>query len=543
MFPRLVPALGLLLLVACTEPGGPRPERVEPSSAGQGVATQVEIKGSGFEPVFMASYRTGGQSEIRVDFLALLGPHPLHDVERRDNETLTATVPSTLAVGSYELKVVGPDGLEADLADAFTVLPGQVDAGSDAGIADLIFADLEPADAGQLDLGALDATSPDLVVTDAPLLDTEQLDAGLPDTIAPDTTQADTNLPDTNLSDTNLPDTTQPDAGTPPDWHDTDWRCRANVGFDTTALGSEDLIDFPALVVLPPSWPGYARSEADGADLRAVSASQTLLPHEIEEWNPGGTSVIWVGLPSLPRGSTSEYIYFYFDNNAVGDTQDPAAVWANSYEVVLHLNQDLEDSTANANHGTNRGTTQTQGYLAGGRHFVFADENEIAIGDTNLPMGQSARSICAWASPANLSSAAKYWFISYGEFTGDGGFFIGRVGNDLWCGGVGDDIIAPGYFDIDVWGYHCCVVQANRDVLLYSAGVLVHGPERHNNWSVAPGEALVGGHINPGAAEYWDGDMDEVRISSVDRSADWILAEFLAMDGALATLTAPECLD
>jgi hypothetical protein len=253
--------------------------------------------------------------------------------------------------------------------------------------------------------------------------------------------------------------------------------------------------------------------------------------------------VVWVGVPFIGRATTTQYLYVYFDNSAASDSQAPALVFNNAYQAVLHLNQDLLDSTANQNHGTNSGSAQTSGYLAGGRGFVHDQEQEIAIGDTNIPLADSARSICAWTSTPTLSAAGKYWFISYGEFSGNGGFFIGRVGDDLWCGGIGDDIIANEVFTTDTWGYHCCVVDSTSSVSLYSDGVEVQGPEDHSSWGVAPGEVLIGGHINPGNPEHWEGALDEVRISSVDRSADWLLAEFLSMTGALYDLGAPECLD
>jgi hypothetical protein len=62
---------------------------------------------------------------------------------------------------------------------------------------------------------------------------------------------------------------------------------------------------------------------------------------------------------------------------------------------------------------------------------------------------------------------------------------------------------------------------------IYSNGVLVQGPENKSAWSVAPGAALLGDHINSG--ESWDGGLDEARISSVARSRDWIAAEYRTM--------------
>ena len=62
------------------------------------------------------------------------------------------------------------------------------------------------------------------------------------------------------------------------------------------------------------------------------------------------------------------------------------------------------------------------------------------------------------------------------------------------------------------------------------------GPSAHPNWSVQPGESLLGGHINPTAAEYWDGLVDEARIETQARSSSWIRAQYLSMTGALLSI-------
>ena len=54
--------------------------------------------------------------------------------------------------------------------------------------------------------------------------------------------------------------------------------------------------------------------EPNGADLRFVDADDsTLLDHEIESWNPGGTSYVWVRVPTIDGSSSSDFIYLYYD--------------------------------------------------------------------------------------------------------------------------------------------------------------------------------------------------------------------------------------
>ena len=67
--------------------------------------------------------------------------------------------------------------------------------------------------------------------------------------------------------------------------------------------GAETLADFPVLVRLSPATlPGFTYDQLlspPHADLRFSTLDGSVLPHEIEKWNPSGTSLIWVRVPEL----------------------------------------------------------------------------------------------------------------------------------------------------------------------------------------------------------------------------------------------------
>ena len=46
----------------------------------------------------------------------------------------------------------------------------------------------------------------------------------------------------------------------------------------------------------------YADVLSAGKDVRFVTADGTVLPHELDTWNPAGESTFWVLLPKLERG-------------------------------------------------------------------------------------------------------------------------------------------------------------------------------------------------------------------------------------------------
>lgn len=112
---------------------------------------------------------------------------------------------------------------------------------------------------------------------------------------------------------------------------------------------AETLRDFPVLVQLGTNISGFSYSQLapDGGDLRFTDASGTReIPHEIDEWNPGGTSTVWVQVPQL---SATNFIRMYWGNPAEttplawstnGGVWLPAA-FENlpGYQVVYHLKE------------------------------------------------------------------------------------------------------------------------------------------------------------------------------------------------------------
>ncbi|MHC5115041.1 MAG: DUF2341 domain-containing protein, partial [Planctomycetota bacterium] len=129
-------------------------------------------------------------------------------------------------------------------------------------------------------------------------------------------------------------------AGAAHGWWDVNWNERRELTFLNTGQ-SENLADFPVLVVLDSSRIDYTKTLNAGEDLRFVDADDTtVLSHEIEEWNESGTSYVWVKVPQVDGSSDTDSIWMYYDNTGAADGQDPGAVWTNGYEGVWHLNTD-----------------------------------------------------------------------------------------------------------------------------------------------------------------------------------------------------------
>ena len=89
------------------------------------------------------------------------------------------------------------------------------------------------------------------------------------------------------------------------DWWDVDWTRRQELTFDNSGQ-AQDLDDFAVLVVLNSGNVDYADIQDQGQDLRFFDTDGTPLAYEIEEWNESGDSLVWVRVPRIDAGSSTD---------------------------------------------------------------------------------------------------------------------------------------------------------------------------------------------------------------------------------------------
>lgn len=113
-----------------------------------------------------------------------------------------------------------------------------------------------------------------------------------------------------------------------------DWTKRRAILLDGVAA---PLANAPVLIKLDPTRIDYARARADGFDLRFTDIAGNVLAHQVESWTAGGTSWVWVKLPSLSAFPARNQIFMYYGNPAAPQAQDAAGLWGTDHLQVLHL--------------------------------------------------------------------------------------------------------------------------------------------------------------------------------------------------------------
>ncbi len=335
-----------------------------------------------------------------------------------------------------------------------------------------------------------------------------------------------------------------------PPWWDNSWTRRIELVFDNYSQ-TEDLTDFPVCVRLDSSRISYDSTMDSGEDLRFIDSDLTELSHEIEVWDESGESVVWVKVPQIDGGLNTDSVWMYYGNPAAPDVQDISAVWSNGYETVLHLDEtsgSYDDSTGNGHageaiNGVTRGAAGKVGPCAqfdGGDDYIALDMSYSGQGAVPL------LTVSVWFS--SVFSGTSYndnWaFVDFDPsdfydfyLTGDTGTL--EFSTTASSGGTDDFVANTAGLNDGTWRLGWAVYNGT-DKLIYLMDSLDGSlPNPHSGVGLGSSSTrwgFVGDGSEATAYDgskndiYYEGQVDEVRISHTARSGDWIAAQYLSMN-------------
>jgi hypothetical protein len=296
------------------------------------------------------------------------------------------------------------------------------------------------------------------------------------------------------------------------------WSNRKAITINHTQVsGNAVLTSFPVLVSLTDASLQSA-AKSDGSDIIFTAADgMTRLSHEIEHYSSTtGNLVAWVQVPVLSP-ATDTVIYMYYGNPSASQEQNPAGVWTNHYTAILHLDNNAgitgSDSTGNGNSAVINGVTAAGGKMGGGGSFngtSYLSPAGIVLGSTNT--------ISAWFyDTATAGSSRSLWGNSAG-YTDEATYNAYPGYNHIGLEKSGIGSTSTKAYTPNAW--HQVVVVNNAG----SAKLYVDGAADGLTLTGMPGYVL--NYIGRGQSGYWGGSLDEIRVSDVARSNDWILTEY-----------------
>jgi len=330
------------------------------------------------------------------------------------------------------------------------------------------------------------------------------------------------------------------------------WKNRIKLTIDHTKIDA-DLTDYPVLLHLSSS-SGISRNDITGifdtlGSYRkriAVITSDglTQCDAEIENWDEIAREAdLWVKVPFV-SSMEDTVLYLYFDSTRsdntihIGDTGETPAksVWDANYMAVYHMAQDpsgiapqILDSTSHRNHGTTHGAMTSLDLVDGdvGKALNLDGVDDYIVvphsNSLNIASGYLAE---AWVKVDDYSSSNAIFrkWVSGGE---DKSLVVGgnqRVNFYLY-NRFGSGLSSASTLNTNQL-YYIAAGYNGTSAVIYLDGSWDASKPVSGDIADSNGALHIGRFNSNTPGSYFDGKMDELRISNISRSPEWIKASY-----------------
>jgi hypothetical protein len=313
------------------------------------------------------------------------------------------------------------------------------------------------------------------------------------------------------------------------DWWNNSWDYRMRLTFDNSGQ-TEDLTDFPVLINLSSSNFDYSKAKSDGTDLRFIDEDgSTELKYHIEDWDSSGFSYIWVNVTTVDGSSSADYIHMYYGNSAASDVRDVEGTYNESYVGVWHLSEtgtgtrydatSYDNDASPVNYESDKGIT---GKIDGADNFDGI--NDYLTMDSVTTDLDSVYTVAFWMKADDPGNSGLVCFHS------DSGSNRWRIEMTSDVASIEDNLGSVTISDGE-WHYVVGVTDGTKS-MIYVDGELDRDNIAATHNMIDSNLACMAAEYDPGPApgEYLDGILDEVRVSKIVRSSDWIMAQYLSQD-------------
>jgi len=335
-------------------------------------------------------------------------------------------------------------------------------------------------------------------------------------------------------------------------WYDSGWAYRKKITINPAKV-SDGHSNFPMLfsrtdVDLKATASGGHVASTTGGDILFTDENNNKLDHEIELYvSTTGELIAWVEVPFVSSTSTRE-IYIYYGNDTVplANQQNATGVWVSDYKGVWHLSQGYStasnfytESTSNASHGTltdpDGNSTAITGQVDGAFNFDGDSADKINIGNISTLKPTAALTLSAWVNPDNFADAwGGAGFIATNGLdccqTEYAGYGLHLITNQqprafIWNGSLQRAVSSDTNMSTGAWHY-VVMTFTGTSIIIYQDGqqtktsTFTSTTINYNNRFF-----VIGEHSTWGGKPF-HGGIDEVRVSAIARSADWIATEY-----------------
>jgi len=319
-----------------------------------------------------------------------------------------------------------------------------------------------------------------------------------------------------------------------PIWYSCSWAYRKNITIDKAKVPS-DQTNFPVLINLTSDNDLRTSARSDGFDILFTSSDGvTKLYHEIEKYNSGnGALLAWVNVPSVTSAANTT-IFMYYGYPSSTDQQNRNAVWDANFRGVWHLKENpagaapqMLDSTSNVRHGTSAGTMtasdQVEAMINGGLNFDGTNDEITSAMDaiTNEITVEAWARVTGTGTMRGIVNKMINTYAGYTLLRHSSNTFRFATGNPGTAGQYAASNVA--YTDTN-W-HHIVGVRRGGTNYLYVDGV--QQTQTFVRVITDSGSNFDIGRMRSNSnANWWNRDIDEVRVSNIGRTTSWIATEY-----------------
>jgi biopolymer transport protein ExbB len=310
-------------------------------------------------------------------------------------------------------------------------------------------------------------------------------------------------------------------------WWNNDWKYRKEISFDLSPAAA-DVTGTPqdVLVLVRLSLANFSYfndTKPDGSDFRVVAGDdKTPLKFHFDKYDAQNQmALLWVRAPQITGGSKTDKIYAYYGNPDAPSAADVSGTYDASQVLDLSFGDGTgtpSDLTAYKNNPSASTAVLTPASLIGGG-AKFSGKESITV-----PASPSLRLLpnqgitaSAWVRVDHTQQAVVFALIDQGKELSlaiDGAKFTARA----TLGGAPATVTQTADFALSQW-HHVALTAAAGKLTLYVDGVAAgSAPVALEE---ADGNFTIG---SAGGSRFLAGDVDEVQVAKVARSADWIKA-------------------
>ncbi len=331
-------------------------------------------------------------------------------------------------------------------------------------------------------------------------------------------------------------------------WYGT-YLYKKKITIDRTKVsGSANLTNYPMLISMTDANlkttgnAGYVQN-TNGFDIVFTdSAGTTKLDHEIETYTATtGAIDMWVRIPTLSY-TVDTVIYMYYDNSSISTTQENATgVWDSNFKGVWHSEQTsgtaLSDSTSGAKNGTKQTATRPNpatGKIGGAQDYASTTSDYVNANNSATSIASGSYTLSFWFKPRNnfISSTTGMSMFTLADSPSSNDIRIRLVNGtgkmDLYASkqtpySAVSATTTETSWTGGTWYFATASFSSTNAMRLFRNGV-------------ADGTNVATTRGTGNAAEfdfgrgwdgfYFDGSMDEIRISNSERTPGWITTEY-----------------